>query len=317
MERVYIHDVAVRDGFQIEAVFVPTEVKIALIDELSATGLAKIEVTAFVSPKAVPNLRDAEEVMRRIGRAPGVIYSALVPNAKGAERAIACQADEINLVMSASETHNRANVNRGIEQSLAGFRDVMGIVRGSGVSVNGSVSTSFGCPFEGLVSEARVLHIVERYLDLGMEAVTLADTTGMAHPKQVGDLVGAVLARFPDIELTLHFHNTRGMGLANVLAGLQAGVVRYDASLGGLGGCPFAPGATGNICTEDLVHMLAAMGYQTSVDLDKLLAAARRLPEIVGHDLPGQVAKAGKISDRHPAPTRLQQTTVPGKNHLA
>lgn len=307
MARVYIHDVAVRDGFQIEAAFVPTEVKIALIDELSAIGLAKIEVTAFVSPKAVPNLRDAEEVMRRIRRTPGVIYSALVPNAKGAERALACRADEINLVMSASETHNRANVNRSIEQSLAGFGDVMGIVRSSGATVNGSVSTSFGCPFEGPVSEARVLQVIERYLELGMDGITLADTTGMAHPKQVGDLVGAVLARFLGIELTLHFHNTRGMGLANVLAGLQAGVVRYDASLGGLGGCPFAPGATGNICTEDLVHMLTAMGYQTGVNLDKLLAAARRLPEIVGHDLPGQVVKAGKISDLHPAPAHLQK----------
>ena len=305
MERIYINDVAVRDGFQIEAAFVPTEIKIALIDQLSATGLAKIEATAFVSPKAVPNLRDAEEVMRRIRRVPGVIYSALAPNAKGAERAVAGKVDEINLVMSASETHNRANVNRTTEESLAGFRDVMGIVRGSGVTVNGSVSTSFGCPFEGAIPEARVLHFVERYLDLGMDGITLADTTGMAHPKQVRELVRTVLARFPGVEVTLHFHNTRGMGLANVLAGLEAGVVRYDASLGGLGGCPFAPGATGNICTEDLVHMLEAMGYQTGVDLDKLLAAARRLPEIVGHDLSGQVIKAGKTTELHPAPARL------------
>jgi hydroxymethylglutaryl-CoA lyase len=302
MERVYIHDVAVRDGFQIEPAFVPTDIKIALIDELSVTGLAKIEVTAFVSPKVVPNLRDAEDVMRGIQRVPGVIYSALVPNAKGAERASACQVDEINLVVSASEAHNRANVNRTTEQSLTGFRDVMSIVRGTGMAVNGSVSTTFGCPFEGNIPQTRVFECVERYLELGMDGITLADTTGMAHPKQVRELTRAVLMRFPEAEVTLHFHNTRGMGLANVLAGLEAGVVRYDASLGGLGGCPFAPGATGNICTEDLAHMLEAMGYQTGVDLDKLLAAARRLPQIVGHDLPGQVAKAGKITDLRPIP---------------
>ncbi|HLQ25553.1 MAG TPA: hydroxymethylglutaryl-CoA lyase [Acidiferrobacterales bacterium] len=300
--RVYIQEVAVRDGFQIEPAFVPTAAKIALIDALSATGLAKIEVTAFVSPKAVPNLRDAEAVMRGIRRVPGVIYSALAPNVKGAERALACGADEINLVMSASETHNRANVNRTTAQSLAGFREVMQVVQGSSLAVNGSISTSFGCPFEGAIPAERVLHFVERYLELGMDGVTLADTTGMAHPKQARELTRAVLARFPGAELTLHFHNTRGMGLANVLAGSEAGVTRFDASLGGLGGCPFAPGATGNICTEDLVHMLQAMGYDTGVDLDKLLTAARRLPEIVAHDVPGQVIKAGKITDLHPAP---------------
>lgn len=304
--RLYVQEVAVRDGFQIEPAFVPTATKIALIDELSATGLAKIEVTAFVSPKAVPNLRDAEEVMRGIRRVPGVIYSALAPNAKGAERALACGVDEINLVMSASETHNRANVNRGTEQSLAGAGSVMQAVRGRGITVNGSISTSFGCPFEGEVPAARVLRFVERYLEIGMNGVTLADTTGMAHPAQVRELTRAVLARFPGLELTLHFHNTRGMGLANVLAGLEAGAVRFDASLGGLGGCPFAPGATGNICTEDLVHMLHAMGYATGVDLDKLLRAAKKLPDIVAHEVPGQVMKAGKITDLHPIPVNLR-----------
>ena len=300
--RVFVNEVAVRDGFQIEPAFVATDTKIALIDELSEAGLAKIEVTAFVSPKVVPNLRDAEEVMRAIRRKPGVVYSALVPNAKGAERAVACGVDEVNVVMSASETHNRANVNRGTEESLAGFTEVIRIAKGAGAAVNGSLSTSFGCPFEGPVPQARVLDFIERYLELGMDAVTLADTTGMTHPKQVRELISAVLARHPDIELTLHFHNTRGMGLANVLAGLEAGIVHYDASLGGLGGCPFAPGATGNICTEDLVHMLEAMGYPTGVNLDKLLHAARRLPQIVGHEVPGQVAKAGKTTDLHPLP---------------
>ena len=303
--RIFVNEVAVRDGFQIEPAFVATDTKIALIDELSETGLAKIEVTAFVSPKVVPNLRDAEEVMRAIRRKPGVVYSALVPNAKGAERAVACGVDEVNVVMSASETHNRANVNRGTEESLAGFTAVIRIAKGAGAAVNGSLSTSFGCPFEGPVPQARVLDFIERYLELGMDAVTLADTTGMTHPKQVRELISAVLARHPGIGLTLHFHNTRGMRLANVLAGLEAGIVHYDASLGGLGGCPFAPGATGNICTEDMVHMLEAIGYLTGVNLDKLLHAARRLPQIVGHDVPGQVAKAGKTTDLHPAPPHV------------
>jgi hydroxymethylglutaryl-CoA lyase len=304
--RVYLQEVAVRDGFQIEPAFVPTEQKIALVNALSQTGLAKIEVTSFVSPKAVPNLRDAEEVMRGIARRPGVIYAALVPNARGAERAVACAVNEINLVMSASETHNRANVNRTTAESLAGFKDVMQVVAGSGIRVNGSISTAFGCPFEGDVSAERVLAFADAYLKLGMQGVTLADTTGMAHPKQVRELTAAMRQRFPGAELTMHFHNTRGMGLANVLAALEAGADRFDASLGGLGGCPFAPGATGNICTEDLAHMLAAMGYDTGVDLDKLLACARRMPAIVGHDVPGQVAKAGKITDLHQPPPHLR-----------
>lgn len=302
MTRVYVQDVAVRDGFQIEPRFVPTAEKIALVDALSRTGLAKIEVTSFVSPKAVPNLRDAEEVMRGIARRPGVLYTALVPNVRGAERAIAAGADELNLVLSASESHNRANLNRSTAQSLAGFAEVMQAARGTRVSVNGSISTAFGCPFEGAVPEERVLAFAERYLELGLRGITLADTTGMAHPRQVARLTATVKKRFAAAELTLHFHNTRGMGLANVVAALEAGADRFDASLGGLGGCPFAPGATGNICTEDLVHMLAAMGYDTGVDLDALLAVARRLPGIVGHDVPGQVAKAGKITDLHRAP---------------
>lgn len=299
-----MQEVAVRDGFQIEPRFIPTEEKIALVDALSRTGLAKIEVTSFVSPRAVPNLRDAEEVMRGIRRQPGVLYTALVPNLRGAERALAAGADELNLVMSATESHNQANLNRSTAQSLEGFAEIMQAARGSRASVNGSISCSFGCPFEGEVPEERVLHIAERYLELGFRGLTLADTTGMAHPNQVARLTAAARERFPEAELTLHFHNTRGMGLANVVAALGAGADRFDASLGGLGGCPFAPGATGNICTEDLVHMLQAMGYETGVDLDALLAVARKLPALVGHDVPGQVAKAGKITDLHRTPEK-------------
>ena len=304
-QRIFIHDVVARDGLQIEPRWVPTERKIELIDRLSATGVAKIEATSFVSPKAVPNLSDAEAVMAGIARNPAAAYVALVPNARGAERALAAGVDEMALVVSVSETHNRANVRRTVAQSFAGFSEVFDVARGSGKPITGALSTSFGCPFEGAIAERQVEDCVARYVDLGVSGVTLADTTGMANPRQVESLVKRVRARWPRLELALHFHNTRGMGLANVLAGLSAGVVHYEATLGGLGGCPFAPGATGNICTEDLVHMLDCMGYRTGVDLDLLLAASRRLSEIVGHELPGQVVKAGKATDLHPAPPEL------------
>jgi hydroxymethylglutaryl-CoA lyase len=305
-QRIFIHDVVARDGLQIEPNFVPTERKIELIDLLSSTGVAKIEATSFVSPKAVPNLRDAAEVMAGIRRNPGVTYVALIPNARGAERALAADVDEVVTVVSASETHNRANVRRSVAQSFDGFREVFDMLRGSRMRVVGAVATAFGCPFEGELADVQVLDCVARYVDLGVVGVTFGDTTGMADPRRVERLAGAVRARWPELSLTLHFHNTRGMGLANVLAGINAGVVRFEGCLGGLGGCPFAPGATGNVCTEDVVHMLQCMGYDTGVDLDRLLAASRRLREIVGHDLPGQVVKAGKVSDLHKPPAELE-----------
>jgi hydroxymethylglutaryl-CoA lyase len=310
MDRIFIHDVVARDGLQIEPAWVPTERKIELIDRLSATGVAKIEATSFVSPKAVPNLRDAEAVMAGINRNPAVSYVALVPNARGAERALGSDVDEVVLVVSVSETHNRANVRRSVAESFAGFREVFDVIRGARQTVVGALATSFGCPFEGVIPEQQVLDGVARYVELGVRAVTLADTTGMANPRQVEALVKRVRQRWPDLELALHFHNTRGMGLANVLAGLDAGVTHYEGCLGGLGGCPFAPGATGNICTEDLVHMLHCMDYDTGIDLDALLATSRRLGEIVGHELPGQVVKAGKATDLHRAPREVDVAPV-------
>ena len=301
-QRIFIHDVVARDGFQIEPNWIPTERKIEIIDRLSQTGVAKIEATSFVSPKAVPQLRDAAEVMAGIRRNPDVTYVALVPNARGAERALAARVDEVVLVVSASETHNRANVRRSVDESFAGFTEVAAALRGSDVGMVGAIATAFGCPFEGSVPESQVLDCIGRYVDLGVRGVTFGDTTGMANPRQVQQLVGRARERFPGVELTLHFHNTRGMGLANVVAGLSAGVVCFEGCLGGLGGCPFAPGATGNVCTEDVVHMLQCMGYDTGVDLDRMLEASRRLEEVVGHELPGQVVKAGKSSDRHPLP---------------
>lgn len=305
--RVFIQEVVTRDGLQIEPRFLPTQEKIALIDALSQTGVAKIEVTSFVSPKAVPNLADAREVARAIRRRPGVTYVALVPNLRGAQEALDAGMDELNLVMSASETHNLANMRMTPAQSLDGFRAIAAAAGGTSVTLNGSIATAFGCPFEGVQSEEKVLALAQAYLETGLHSITLADTTGMANPRQVAGLVSAFRTRFAGVPLTLHFHNTRGMGLANALAALEAGADRFDASLGGIGGCPFAPGATGNIATEDLVHMFDEMGVETGVDLAALLALARGLPALLGHDIPGQVAKAGRSGDLHPTPADLRR----------
>ncbi len=299
--RIYFNEVATRDGFQIEPNFIATDTKIALVDALSACGYAKIEVTSFTSPKAIPMLRDAEEVMGRIQRVPGVEYTVLVPNLRGAERALESKADELNLVMSVSETHNLANLRMPRDKSFAALTEVIRVVDGR-TPINVSLSCSFGCPMEGDVPLATLIAWAERFVALGVRGLTVCDTTGMAHPAQVAQVVDALQNRFPHTQLTLHFHNTRGMGLANVLASVQGGIVRFDGSLGGLGGCPYAPGASGNISSEDAIHMLDAMGYDTGMDLGALLTVARQMSHIVGHDVPGQVAKAGRITDLHPAP---------------
>ena len=308
MARIYCNDVAPRDGFQNEKTFIPTEDKVRLIDALSMTGLAKIEATSFVSPKAIPALADAEAVMAQIQRVPGVIYTVLVPNVRGGERALAGKADEFNLVMSASETHNLANLRMTREQSLAALGEVIDLARGAGVPVNASLSCCFGCPMEGDVATDEVLRLAEALLARGARGVTLCDTTGMAYPTQVEQLTRRFIERFPQSELTLHFHDTRGMALANVLAGVAAGARRFDASLGGLGGCPYAPGASGNACLEDMVQMLALCGHDTGIDLDALIACARRLPGLVGHDVPGQLVKAGQRHELHAPPDSLQAT---------
>lgn len=301
--RVYLHEVGTRDGLQAEAVFVATDDKIALVNALSETGLAKIEVTAFVSAQAIPALRDAEIVMREIDRKAGVLYTALVPNVRGAERAIDARTDELNLVMSASESHNLSNLRMTRDQSFRALCDVARLARDAGVDVNISLSCAFGCPMEGDVPVSDVLDWSTRFVDeIGARGVTLCDTTGMAYPSQVAALTRAFIERWPETELTLHFHNTRGMGLANVLAAIDAGAVRFDASLGGIGGCPYAPGATGNVCSEEIVHALALMQYDTGVDLAALIAASKRLPVLLGHDTPSQIVKAGRRLDLHALP---------------
>jgi hydroxymethylglutaryl-CoA lyase len=305
---ILIQEVAPRDGLQIEARWVETAEKIRLVNSLSAIGFARIEVSSFVSPAVVPSLRDAADVFTGIERRPGAIYTALIPNRKGAELALAARADEVNFVMSASETHNRANMNMTHERSLAALAEIVTPVHAGGALVNATVATAFGCPFEGAQPPAKVIDIVKRYLDLGVDGVTLADTTGMANPNQVSKLVAEVLVLLPADILTLHFHNTRGLGLVNLLAAYHTGARRFDAALGGLGGCPFAPCATGNVCTEDLVSLCHEMGLRTGLDLQRLIDLSLRLPGLVGHELPGQVAKAGRPLDLHPIPDRLRRS---------
>jgi hydroxymethylglutaryl-CoA lyase len=293
-EQLYVHEVCTRDGFQMESTFIPTAQKVALINALSRSGLHSIEVTSFTSPKAIPALADAAAVMQAIERVPGVVYAALVPNLRGAQRALEVGVDELNLVMSASETHSRANLRMSTQDSLAEFEAIVRHVQGQ-ATVNVSISTAFGCPFEGEIDDKRIHQLISQVVELGVRHMTLCDTTGMAHPAQVERVFQQAVGLWPSVRWTAHFHNTRAMGLPNVLAALTAGVRHFDASLGGLGGCPYAPGATGNVCTEDMVHMLHAMGWHTGVDLGRLMTAALTLPSVVGHEVPGQVMKAGAL----------------------
>ncbi len=301
-ERVTICEVGTRDGFQIEPDFIPTELKVEMVNRLSDAGVPRIEVTSFVHPKVVPQLRDAEEVMAKIRRRRGTRYAALVPNEKGAARAVDAGVDAIHTVVSASESHNLANVNMTVAESLEKLRGVLQIADRAKVAVGCGISTSFGCPFEGEVPIARLESVVRRLVDMGAPAIGLADTTGMANPRQVGRVLEHLMERFPGIEWTLHTHDTRAMAIPNILAAMECGVTHLDGSIGGLGGCPFAPGASGNVCSEDLVHCLHAMGVATGIDLDKLIETSKRVQEIVGRTLPGQVVKAGAFTRRYPLP---------------
>ena len=293
-----ITEVGPRDGFQAERSFIPTARKIEFIDRLIDAGVPRIEATSFVSPRAVPQLADAEEVMRGVGR--GAVLAALVPNRRGALRAAEAGADEMVVFLSASQSHNRKNVNRSIEESLGDFEAVARVAEEAGMPVHGAISTAFGCPFEGDVPAAQVAGIARRFLELGFAGASLGDTTGMATPPLVAAVVRAVREAAPGFGLGLHFHNTRGVGLANVMAGLDLGIDRYEGSFGGIGGCPFAPKATGNVCTEDLVYLLEEMGIDTGIDLRGLARIACDVEAAVGHELPGQIMKAGLRLDLHP-----------------
>ncbi len=294
-QTVSIREVGPRDGLQNEAGWVPTEQKIALINALAHTGLKRIEAVSFVHPKAIPQMRDAAEVVAGIERVPGVSYSAIVPNEMGAQRAVAAGMDEAQIFLSASESHNQKNVRMSVAASLQAAHEVARTLGAASLPFDAVVSTAFGCPYEGDVPIEMVMGVVAALLELSPQPgrITLGDTTGMANPVQVSRMVEEFRRSFPGVTLALHFHNTRGSGLANVLAALQEGVAHFDSSLGGLGGCPYAPGATGNITTEDLVNMLHDMNIQTGIDLEKLIECASFAQDIVGHELPSQVLKAG------------------------
>jgi hydroxymethylglutaryl-CoA lyase len=289
---VSIREVGPRDGLQNEAP-VPTAAKVRLLDALSGTGVRRIEAVSFVHPKAIPQMADADQVWSSARHADGVRYSALVPNSRGAQRALAAGFTEIEVVVSASDTHNRRNVNRSTDESLDDIAALIAELHAAGATAEVIVATSFGCPYEGDIDPKRVAGIADRVLADGADRVAFGDTTGMGTPPRVRAVVSAVRDRHPDVPLLLHFHNTRGTALANVLTALELGVTEYDASVGGLGGCPYAPGASGNVATEEVVHMLHDMGIDTGIDLAALIEAARLAEGIVGRELPSGVLRAG------------------------
>src|SRR5436305_3251207 len=296
-ERVLIREVGPRDGFQNEPEIIPTPDKVRLVEMLARTGVPRLEVTSFVRPDVIPQLADGVGVLRSASIPDDVSVTVLIPNEKGLENALALREkfDEVNLFLSASESHNRANVNRSVEESLFGLERVISRAREEGLRCEGVISVSFGCPYEGEVPPERVFGIAERLAAAGCSEVAFGDTTGMANPVQVRSFFEAAFDRLPDVELTAHFHNTRGQGLANVLAALDSGVRSFESSFGELGGCPVPKGATGNIATEDLVSMLHEMGYETGIDLEKLLEARRAVRDVLGRHLTSHLLTAGPV----------------------
>ena len=290
-QTIHIQEVGMRDGLQSAGQFVETAEKIRLINQISKLGFHKIEVTSFVSPKAVPLLADAEKVLNSIDRHADVGYTALIPNIRGLERALSVELDEVNVVMSVSEAHNMANLRMSRKDSLNQFNEICKN-RGT-LLINGTLATAFGCPFTGDISGDEVIHWGQRYLDMGMDSLTLADTVGTATPRQIFDLCSRAVNTFGGIQITLHLHNTRGLGVANALAGIAAGIRNFDSSVGGIGGCPYAPGATGNVCTEDLVHALVFDGYSCKVDLEGIINVSHELELLLPGKLPGSVRAAG------------------------
>ncbi len=303
-DRVSVYEVSLRDGLQNETAIVPTDKKLRLVHALAASGLTRIELTSFVSPKWVPQLADADDLCALVDVAaaakatPPVAYSALCPNAKGLERAIATRIPEIGIFISASETHNKKNVNKTVDETLATFEEVCAGAKAAGIRVRGYVSTLWGCPYEGAIDPRRGLAIAHRLIDLGCYQVSLGDTIGVGTPLQTRNIVRMFLAELRPEQIALHMHDTRGTALANVIVGLEQGVRDFDASVGGLGGCPYAPGAAGNLATEDLVYTLHGMGVKTGIDLDRLWEAGKVAESIVGRELPGKVHKAGVRSLR-------------------
>jgi hydroxymethylglutaryl-CoA lyase len=297
---ISVREVGPRDGLQNEAP-VSTEAKVELVDALSKTGVRRIEAVSFVHPRAIPQMADADEVWQQITRNDAVRYSALVPNIRGAQRALDAGFREIEVVVSASDTHNRKNINRSTDESLDDIAELVAIAHEAGSTVQVIVSTAWGCPYEGDVPTERVVAVASRAIRDGADAISFGDTTGMATPGRVTRLIGELRSAHPDSPVNLHFHNTRGAGLANVMAALSLGVADFDASVGGLGGCPYAPGASGNVATEELVHMVEDMGVDTGIDLDAMIEVAATAERIVGRTLPSQVLRAGPRTRTTPA----------------
>lgn len=306
-EKIIFCEVGPRDGLQNEKTMLSVERKIELIERSADAGVKIVEVGSFMNPKAIPQMADTDEVCLKMKRLPGVEYRALVANLKGVERAKAAGIDKVKLVLSASESHSKANLKRTSAELLDGFKQCIAYAADNGVEVSGAISTAFGCPFEGKIPFAKVEYIAEKMRELGMTELSLSDTTGMANPAQVFDLCAHMMAALPDVRWFLHFHNTRGMALANIITGMQAGVIRFDASLAGLGGCPYAPGASGNVASEDVIHMLHEMGIETGVDLLKMMEAARLLQQWVGHPTDSAVLRAGRVSDLVPPESAKKQ----------
>lgn len=302
-DAVSVYEVSPRDGLQNEATIVPTSAKKRLVEALVAAGLRRIEITSFVSPKWVPQLADAEELARSLRPPEGVTFAALCPNARGLERALSAGLREIAVFLSASETHNRRNVNKSIADTLTVFSEIVPPAREAGLAVRAYVSTVWGCPYEGAVDPAAALRIARRLLDLGCYQISLGDTIGVGTPRQTAEIVRRFADEMPLDRIALHLHDTRGTALANILAGLELGVRDFDASVGGVGGCPYAPGAAGNVATEDLVYMLHGMGIATGIDLDKLIDAGQVAERVLGRPLPGKVHRAGPFRPRAPSPS--------------
>jgi len=292
--KVTIVDVGPRDGFQNEKQFIPTQKKIDIANGLIRAGLKNIQVSSVVHPKAVPQLADAEEVMTKIDRRPDVSYRLLVPNLKGLQRALPLKPDKINLMMSVTEAHSRSNANRSIEDTLKEYEILIATIMENGIEVSGGMACAFGCPFQGRVSLGEIERVADRYRAMGLRSITIADTVGFANPKLVYDTIAHILDKYPEIQWLAHFHNHRDLALANILAAMQAGLTEFDSAIGGLGGCPYAPNAAGNVATEDLVNMLNEMGIECGVDLDALLEVAELVRETIPHPLNSALLKVGK-----------------------
>ena len=303
VDQVTIYEVGLRDGLQLESKILTVDEKLDVFQLLQQANVPEVEFGSYVHPKLVPQMANTSEFFTQLNNVQDMQLVALIPNLKGLELAKENGVKSVNYVVSASNTHNEQNVRQTTGQSLEKFKYLSQFAEDNDINLNVTVGTSFGCPFEGTVPQKRIMEILDELLLHNIKRITLADTTGMANPKQVYQLTREVVNEWRNFEFGCHFHNTRGMGLANIVAGLEAGITIYDASLGGIGGCPFAPGATGNVCTEDVVHMLEEMGVRTSIDLDQLIKASNRLKDLLGHDLPGQVAKAGKSSRLYPVPS--------------